>query len=392
MSNLITFPLTCQPTPATLKKPSKSKRCFKGLSDSTYLRKNVPELTAGQTQNRISKRRFDGDLSKVIGAVRGVEVYESTVVVKRFGNRQTGGGQRGQIMNLSSGSLARLAFTAFNTPAHFPSMMTLTEPAKYSTDGRKVKQRFKNFVDWYRFNFPGQLFLWWLEFQKRGAPHFHVLTTVDLVSLGKLATIRRKSKLTGRKTWRTHWDTWQKLEAYWRKSGGGFTAWEVINNQDGGKKYAAKYATKAYQKAVPEAYRDVGRFWGHSSKGVKPEPNALYECNEEQLRAALQRGGWEFLPDDGELIYRELYQAAASLDESQLKPVSDFVDLTIEQEISRATGQLPGAWSGLVLANDEKDLGPPPERDYTCTVCGNVTRRWSGQCESCGEWNSLTGV
>ena len=27
---------------------------------------------------------------------------------------------------------------------------------------------------------------------------------------------------------------------------------------------------------------------------------------------------------------------------------------------------------------------------FTCTACGNVTTKWAGRCEACGEWNSIT--
>ena len=26
---------------------------------------------------------------------------------------------------------------------------------------------------------------------------------------------------------------------------------------------------------------------------------------------------------------------------------------------------------------------------YSCSACGNVTTRWSGRCEACGEWNTI---
>ena len=26
---------------------------------------------------------------------------------------------------------------------------------------------------------------------------------------------------------------------------------------------------------------------------------------------------------------------------------------------------------------------------YSCSACGNVTTKWSGRCEACGEWNTI---
>ena len=27
--------------------------------------------------------------------------------------------------------------------------------------------------------------------------------------------------------------------------------------------------------------------------------------------------------------------------------------------------------------------------NYSCSICGNTTSKWSGRCEACGEWNSI---
>ena len=27
--------------------------------------------------------------------------------------------------------------------------------------------------------------------------------------------------------------------------------------------------------------------------------------------------------------------------------------------------------------------------NYSCANCGNITSKWSGKCEACGEWNSI---
>ena len=30
-----------------------------------------------------------------------------------------------------------------------------------------------------------------------------------------------------------------------------------------------------------------------------------------------------------------------------------------------------------------------PKKRYVCQECGTVSPRWQGQCEDCGNWNSL---
>lgn len=350
-----------------------------GLSDWTYLKNSKTEQA-----NPFPKKRHKLNLLKVLGGVRGIEIYDTTVVVKRCQLARTPGpseiGKRKKIFNLSSKSLARLAFVAFNTPVNFPSLMTLTY-ADVLTDGREVKDDLNKFLSWYRYNFPGHLYLWWLEFQRRGAPHYHVLSTVDLARCGRLSTIHREDG----DTWLTHWDTWQMLEHYWAD---GMTSWEVVNDQEGGKKYAAAYATKAYQKAVPEAYRNVGRFWGYSRDGVKPEPKSFYECSEAQLRAALERGGWEYLPNDGELLFRELYQAASKINLSHLKQVDHLPEgLTLEEQISQVTGQ--EVTGPVFIPHNQLSQEQSGARCFVCQNCEGVYNSWSGQCPACGQFDTL---
>ena len=30
-----------------------------------------------------------------------------------------------------------------------------------------------------------------------------------------------------------------------------------------------------------------------------------------------------------------------------------------------------------------------PIKRFVCQACGSVTNKWSGRCESCGEWNTI---
>lgn len=333
--------------------------------------------------------------SKSLPVVKGIELYQSTVVVVRHPRKQIRrtNSKRGQITKLSSKSLARLAFIAFNTSVDFRSMQTLTYE-DILIDGKGVKKDLNRFLEWYRHHFPSELYLWWLEFQRRGSPHFHILSTVDLSRFGKLATISKKNRL-GRKTgksWQTHWDTWQMLESSWRSLGGGFTAWEVIRDQDGGKKYAAKYATKAYQKQVPEAFQNAGRFWGHSRSGVKPDPKERFLCDEVMLRKALEQGGWDHLSDDEDILYRELFQAAQLIDTKSLASCStaesfDY-DMINEDYVFAETGQKPR----LVLGSEPAKLARSEENQefgYICSNCGQTSLKWAGQCFSCSDWDTL---
>jgi hypothetical protein len=58
------------------------------------------------------------------------------------------------------------------------------------------------------------------------------------------------------------------------------------------------------QKAVPKAYRNVGRLWA-ASRNVKPEPIGFVNCTEDDLRGALE--SWKYAPADDRPLYRVLY-------------------------------------------------------------------------------------
>lgn len=78
--------------------------------------------------------------------------------------------------------------------------------------------------------------------------------------------------------------------------------WEPIREEDGARRYVAKYATKTKQKDVPEWFGDIGRFWG-ASRGVKDsrERPRIVQLTDGELREILTKSGrkvgeWDVLP------------------------------------------------------------------------------------------------
>jgi hypothetical protein len=129
-------------------------------------------------------------------------------------------------------------------------LITLTYPREFPQDGRTVKRHWAAFRHWLtRRRVRGE---WFLEFQKRGAPHFHVF--VD------------------------RFVDYQEVAAAWyRIAGGGDrlhlaagTRVEQLREVYAAARYAEKYAVKAEQKEVPEGFEEVGRFWG-TFGGLKVE-------------------------------------------------------------------------------------------------------------------------
>jgi hypothetical protein len=136
----------------------------------------------------------------------------------------------------------RLRFTIDNFMADFVAFVTLTYPACAPKSGLVVKAHFRALVERGRRAglMKNQSWVWWLEFQERGAPHIHFLST--------------------------GWIGKQWIAQSWADVTGGdarvATRIEGLRTPAAAGAYAAKYASKQVQKVVPEEFIDVGRFWG----------------------------------------------------------------------------------------------------------------------------------
>lgn len=194
--------------------------------------------------------------------------------------------KRGVIREFSHQSRYRLYLTIRNCGVRFLSMLTLTYPRAFPSNGRTVKKHLDRLITWLRRHFYGVRGIWFLEFQLRGAPHFHLLLDIDLSSYGPLVTRRRRKVSPGAPEYRTQPETENAVARQWYQIVGSGdprhlragVSWEVLESTDAAERYAAKHAAKPHQKDVPAGYVDVGRFWGGFG-GVKvlyrdddPEP------------------------------------------------------------------------------------------------------------------------
>ena len=136
---------------------------------------------------------------------------------------------------------------------------TLTYPDDFPTDGREVKRHLAAFRRRFERRYGKQAVVWKLEFQRRGAPHFHFLLSlpaaVDIVEF---------------RSW---------LSAAWYEVVGSGdlrhllagTQSEVAET-DCGRYFAygvKSTGSKEYQNQVPEGFQNVGRFWGNWN--ISPE-------------------------------------------------------------------------------------------------------------------------
>jgi len=176
---------------------------------------------------------------------------------RRFTNitsKRVGGGSRSNIRELSRQSRTRLIYKARNISG-LMSMVTFTYPGiewaetatggDFMNDGKAVKNHLRKIRQ--LFTYRGIYGFWFLEFQKRGAPHFHFILSKTLEN-SDLDKIRK---------------TWYKMVGtacpHHRTKG---VDHQILRKPHAAGAYAAKYSSKSDQKTVPDRYTSVGRFWG----------------------------------------------------------------------------------------------------------------------------------
>ena len=191
------------------------------------------------------------------------------VIPSRYG-RAGADHEGGEITEFSERSRYRLLHVVKNCDVDFYSMITLTYPAEFPTNGRDVKRNFNAFRKRLLRRFHGIRGVWFLEFQKRGAPHFHILVSLKMNEHGAIFERSRIWRKKGPKSYKTVVALEEMISAWWFTIVGSEDekhlvagcSWEVIENSDGALRYAAAHASKPHQKIVPKEFVEVGRFWG----------------------------------------------------------------------------------------------------------------------------------
>ena len=231
------------------------------------------------------------------------------------------------VKTLSKKSLANLIWTINASDIEFKSMLTLTYPKDFPANGATVKEDLRIFNQWLRARLDTEI-LWFLEFQTRGAPHFHILLQTDCIT----PELRRDVAMQWTKRIiESNWFMacfrqfadgkevnflWQDYKTHCMRIANfnmRVECWELAKSQKGLRNYAAKYAAKQYQKDVPKMYTEVGRFWG-CSKGVRPIEQNIVDTCEDDIRKLLESTDhkaekWDVLP---QLIFNAKKESGAT--------------------------------------------------------------------------------
>jgi hypothetical protein len=195
---------------------------------------------------------------------------------------------------LSAKSRTRLLFLLRNTNVSFRSMFCLSYPSKFPTDGQSVKRDLNRWLTWFRRRVKGVPYFWFLEFQARGAPHVHIYLAAKAAELPHAEMASAWAGFVSGDSLNEHKKV---LAVHSHKK-----QLQDFRARDGYIRYAAKYALKTHQKAVPMAYQNVGRFWGASRvvKDSVPEGD-LVPLEDRDIEEHLYKTGhraaqWDVIP------------------------------------------------------------------------------------------------
>ena len=184
-----------------------------------------------------------------------IEAYldesDDGLVAEQVASREKGkrSGSRAAITELTKTSSNKMKFTLRNSLCPFEGFVTLTYPRRYPRDGRTCKKHLNQFLNHLRKDYPGIKYFWFMEFQERGAPHFHVF--MSCLVPGKTYTSPLWYRIVNSK------------DSAHLKAG---TNVVRLRRSEDVVKYATSYAKKATQKMTPDDFSRVGRFWGCSRK------------------------------------------------------------------------------------------------------------------------------
>jgi len=194
------------------------------------------------------------------------ELHKKTSVVKivglgmgNYGLRNFKPGIKKEIKEWSARSqrAAKLKFEDLSEYMETEIVLTYPLGDLPSLDGIKIKKHLNSFLQVLRVKYGSTfLYAWVLEYTKNGCPHYHLMIN--------------KPVYDGMHEWLLkRWHSITKIENPDHLLHGVHVA--TIRHKDGYTNYMVKYLEKQAQKAVPESFKNCGRFWGCSRSAPKPQ-------------------------------------------------------------------------------------------------------------------------
>lgn len=219
--------------------------------------------------------------------IRTVYLYADMMIVKGSGSGEAlGGGKRKAISEFTGESRFRLFQLLHSLTYETVTFVTLTYPKVFPVDGKEFKAHLKAFKRRVERIWGKMRAVWRLEFQKRGAPHFHIIyLDAPFMPVENLCSIWCEVIRT------------DDLNA--RKISVDVKAVVKSKQQKLVMTYLSKYAAKMDGAGVPEGTVNVGRFWGRWNITVGKESVFLLTSHEaaslvgDVVHSDDSRGSWE---------------------------------------------------------------------------------------------------
>lgn len=191
-----------------------------------------------------------------------LRVYPDMISLSvKMDHEQAGGGKRDEIKVFSKESRYRLFRLLHSLVFEKVTFITLTYPGIFPTDSKVYKRHLAEYRRRFEKKYCACKAIWRLEFQKRGAPHYHILYF--------------DAPYIPVKAWSSLWaDVVHSDDINHRKAGvhvrlvTGNLSRELISS------YVGKYVGKVDEQSVSAAQQKPGRWWGKWNI-EEPEPERI---------------------------------------------------------------------------------------------------------------------
>ena len=184
--------------------------------------------------------------------------------------------KRGRIKSFSKDTQKRIKFFMNNNEIEYKTMITLTYPEeiKNRLDGVEAKYHLNRFTKRFKLN----NYVWVMEFQKNGNPHFHILTDIEIPNKkkNKKDFIELANEIS--KIWYEIVNS--GLEKHLKA---GVNIEFLRHGKEGASSYIRKYINKKEQKRIPSHFKNVGKLWGKGGEKSKKLEKELVTIDEEVI-------------------------------------------------------------------------------------------------------------
>lgn len=200
-----------------------------------------------------------------------VKIWNDLVVIStQFSEPPKGGGKRSEIEGFSRESRKRLIEELHKQKFDKMTFITLTYPEKYPRDWKAYKKNLQAFRVRLERKFGKVRIIWRLEYQKRGAPHYHLI----------LFDPPWVDKAWVSKAW---YEVVKSGDERHLAAGTNVLAFSAVEDFRVISAYVAKYAAKETRQVAKVDYGKTGRHWGKWN--IKKEDPICFKMDSREVQS-----------------------------------------------------------------------------------------------------------